>query len=101
MLKKNTRIRLYWPRLAQACACAALLLAAGRLDAQGIDSYCSPHSRVFTVVAHADDDLIFINPAISNAIQSGACVATVIVTGGYGYASTFELRIQGSLAAYA
>lgn len=35
-----------------------------------------------TFVAHADDDLLFQSPRISDAIQSGECFTSVIVTTG-------------------
>ena len=35
-----------------------------------------------SVMAHYDDDLIFANPAITNAIANGQCVRTVFVTAG-------------------
>lgn len=58
-------------------------------------------SRVLSVVAHADDDLYFINPAIDAAIARGACVHTVVVTGGYVDDPDNRRRQAGLQAAYA
>lgn len=58
-------------------------------------------SRVLSVVAHADDDLYFINPAIDAAIARGACVHTVVVTGGYVDNPDNRFRLAGLKAAYA
>jgi LmbE family N-acetylglucosaminyl deacetylase len=58
-------------------------------------------SRVLSVVAHADDDLYFINPSIDAAIARGACVHTVVVTGGYVDNPDNSLRLAGLKAAYA
>ena len=57
---------------------------------------------VMNVVAHQDDDLLFINPDISNDIDNGNCVRTVFVTAGdAGYANYYWLgRQRGSEAAY-
>ena len=58
-------------------------------------------SRVLSVVAHADDDLYFINPGIDAAIARGACVHTVVVTGGYVDTPDNQRRQAGLQAAYA
>lgn len=58
-------------------------------------------SRVMSVIAHADDDLYFINPAIDQAIARGACVHTVVVTSGYVGSPDNQAREQGLKAAYA
>ena len=56
-----------------------------------------------TIVAHEDDDLIFISPALLHAIQAGAAVRTVYVTAGDDgmSASYWMTREQGPRAAYA
>ena len=38
--------------------------------------------NLVNVVGHSDDDILFINPAISNAIKQGGCVTTVFMIGG-------------------
>lgn len=58
-------------------------------------------SRILSAVAHADDDLYFINPAIDAAIARGACVHTVVVTGGYVDNPDNSKRLAGLQAAYA
>lgn len=58
-------------------------------------------SRVLSVVAHADDDLYFLNPAIDEAIARGACVHTVVVTAGYVDNPDNAARLAGLKAAYA
>ena len=56
-----------------------------------------------TIVAHMDDDLLFINPAISQAIAAGGCVTAVFMVGGdnTGDFSRVQLREAASQAAYA
>ncbi len=58
-------------------------------------------SRLLSVVAHADDDLYFLNPAIDAAIARGACVQTVVVTSGYTDSNDNSARQAGLQAAYA
>ncbi len=58
-------------------------------------------SRLLSVVAHADDDLYFLNPAIDSAIARGACVQTVVVTAGYTDSADNTARQAGLQAAYA
>jgi len=58
-------------------------------------------SRILSIVAHADDDLYFINPAIDQAIARGACVHTVVVTSGYVDDPDNSRRLAGLKAAYA
>jgi len=55
------------------------------------------------VVAHQDDDLLFINPAISDDLAAGRCVTTLFVTAGdAGRGQTYwRARERGSMAAYA
>lgn len=91
--------------------CAALLISlfvwlcwpvaamAGTADAAAEDPCVG--SRVLSVVAHADDDLYFLNPAIDDAIARGACVHTVVVTAGYVDNPENAARLAGLKAAYA
>jgi LmbE family N-acetylglucosaminyl deacetylase len=55
------------------------------------------------IVAHQDDDLLFINPDTLNDIKEGHCVRTVYVTAGNAGAGSYYWlgREQGSEAAYA
>lgn len=43
---------------------------------------CEGSSTLMTIWAHPDDDIIFANPTISDAIAAGRCVRTVFVTAG-------------------
>ncbi|MBD8478254.1 PIG-L family deacetylase [Microbacterium sp. CFBP 8794] len=59
---------------------------------------CDGHPTLMSVWAHPDDDIIFGNPAISDAISAGDCVRTVFLTAGdagkgQGYTSSRELGI--------
>ncbi|WP_295789765.1 PIG-L family deacetylase [uncultured Microbacterium sp.] len=59
---------------------------------------CDGSTTVMTVWAHPDDDIIFANPTISDAIASGQCVRTIFVTAGDagkggGYVDARELGI--------
>ncbi len=56
---------------------------------------------VLSFVAHADDDLYFINPAIDEAIRAGHCVQTVVTTAGYFGNPDNTQRVAGLQAAYA
>lgn len=64
-------------------------------------SHCKNHT-VLNVVAHQDDDLLFINPAISDAIAAGKCVRTLYVTAGNGAQGKnyMQNREDGAIAAY-
>ncbi len=55
------------------------------------------------VVAHQDDDLLFINPAVSDDIAAGRCVATVFITAGDAgrRPAYWRSREMGAMAAYA
>ncbi len=60
-----------------------------------------PHGRIVNVIAHADDDLYFINPDVAAAIDSAQCLLTVVVTGGYVDDADNTPRVAGLKAAYA
>src|SRR5207253_2065746 len=55
------------------------------------------------VVAHEDDDLLFMNPDLATSIRGGHCVRTVFLTAGdAGQPSAYwEAREEGMRAAYA
>jgi LmbE family N-acetylglucosaminyl deacetylase len=57
---------------------------------------------VMNVVAHQDDDLLFMNPDLLHDLKAGHCVRTVYVTAGDAGAGRFYWlsREQGSEAAY-
>lgn len=62
-----------------------------------------PALSVMNIVAHQDDDLLFMNPDIQHSISDGHCVRTVYVTAGdAGRDQAYVLgRIKGVEAAYA
>ncbi|KAL3478030.1 hypothetical protein BJX99DRAFT_245737 [Aspergillus californicus] len=71
-----------------------LSLAAGQED---------DYERTLNIVAHSDDDLLFINPQIIQDISAGRGVRTVFLTAGdAGLESDYWMsRESGTLAAYA
>jgi LmbE family N-acetylglucosaminyl deacetylase len=62
-----------------------------------------PTVTTMNIVAHQDDDLLFMNPDLINDIRSGHCVRTIYVTAGDAGNNQFYWlsREQGSEAAYA
>ena len=80
-------------------------LAANSLVTQSLNNItaqtCSGRT-VFNVVAHEDDDLLFMNPTLDHDIAAGDCVRTVYLTSGddgRGYDYLLQ-RQHGSEAAY-
>ena len=64
-------------------AVAALALVISGFVASAPPAAAAPCTqKIMTVVAHEDDDLIFINPDIVNDIHAGRCVRTLFVTAG-------------------
>jgi LmbE family N-acetylglucosaminyl deacetylase len=63
---------------------------------------CQHHTIVATV-AHEDDDLLFMNPAVANHIANGGCMVTIYLTAGdFGSEPMhWQNRRIGSQAAYA
>lgn len=59
-------------------------------------------STVMNIVAHQDDDLLFMNPDLYHAIQAGSCIRTLYLTAGDAGGGKFYWlgREQGSEAAY-
>lgn len=57
---------------------------------------------VLSVVAHEDDDILFMNPDILRSVQAGYCVRTIYITAGdAGHGKYYWLsREQGAQAAY-
>lgn len=70
---------------------------------QDIENATCDQQTVMNVVAHQDDDLLFLNPDMLHEIQSGQCVRTIFLTAGdSGYDKLYWLSRQlGSEAAYA
>ncbi len=81
-----------------------LILPAMRAEAVPVTTSpttCTSHQ--LQMVAHPDDDLLFMNPDILREIEHGACVRTVFLTTGDANrdASYWRLREDGIRAAYA
>ena len=79
------------------------LFVAGTGALQASPAGASAQPGTLTIVAHEDDDLIFISPDLLHAIQAGAAVRTVYVTAGDDGmpASYWMTRENGPKAAYA
>jgi LmbE family N-acetylglucosaminyl deacetylase len=60
-------------------------------------------TRVLNIVAHPDDDLLFLSPDLIHSVRGGAQVRTVFVTAGDAGkpAAYWQGRLQGIRAAYA
>lgn len=81
-----------------------LILPAMRAEAVPVSttpSTCTSHE--LQMVAHPDDDLLFMNPDIIRQVEAGSCVRTVFLTTGDANrdASYWRLREEGIRAAYA
>ncbi len=68
-----------------------------------VQAGCNEAQRVTAVVAHADDELLFMNPDIDNKLKAGACMSAVYLTAGdarlnVGYATD---RTYGAKSAWA
>ncbi|GAB3694313.1 PIG-L family deacetylase [Saccharopolyspora tripterygii] len=63
-------------------AVAALLVVALSLAAPGVAAGGSPRPSHLQVVAHPDDDMLFMSPDVPLAIRAGARVTTVFLTAG-------------------
>jgi LmbE family N-acetylglucosaminyl deacetylase len=63
---------------------------------------CGQNQTIMNVVAHQDDDLLFINPDLQHSIAAGDCIRTVYITAGDDGADKFYWlsREHGSEAAY-
>jgi LmbE family N-acetylglucosaminyl deacetylase len=86
-----------------ACAAASTTFASPPGPARVPATSAPACATTLTVVAHQDDDLLFINPAVSDDIAAGRCVVTVFVTAGDAGLgrSYWQRREQGPMAAYA
>lgn len=63
---------------------------------------CSGGSTSLSIIAHQDDDLLFMNPDTYNFLLAGDCVRTVyLTTGDAGAEGQYEsMRVKGAKAAY-
>ncbi|MFI5491437.1 S8 family serine peptidase [Actinoplanes sp. NPDC051859] len=86
-------------------ASALLVASAGTAPANAgvADGSGCARGRVLNVVAHQDDDLLFMNPDIQRDIDAGRCTLTVFVTAGDAGAGKayWQRREMGPRAAYA
>jgi LmbE family N-acetylglucosaminyl deacetylase len=96
------------PPASDRAASAASFLDPGRIapapSPVGYQAPIGPRCALtLNVVAHEDDDLLFINPSVSDDIADGRCVVTVFVTAGDAgrTRSYWSGREQGSMDAYA
>ncbi|KAB8040778.1 hypothetical protein GCL60_02300 [Silvanigrella paludirubra] len=64
-------------------------------------NYCDKIGKIFVIVAHANDDLYFMNPRIKKEIDKGLCIKVVHLTAGYNIHDNYIESIEGSKAAYA
>ncbi|WP_436522516.1 DUF7402 domain-containing protein [Actinoplanes sp. HUAS TT8] len=87
-----------WTRI--AAAVLALAPAAVPDPAAAAAATCT---NTMAVVAHEDDDLLFVNPEISDDIVGGRCVTTLYVTSGDAARGRdyWRGREEGEMAAYA
>ena len=99
-------ILLFYDRGAHQSAPKQLLSRPSTILPIGLDQLpntnCSASTNIMTIVAHEDDDLLFINPDTSRSISNKQCVRTVFVTAGdAGAGLGYWLgREQGAEAAY-
>ncbi|WP_397601676.1 PIG-L family deacetylase [Silvanigrella sp.] len=75
-----------------------ILLTSQSIFAQ---NYCDKIGKIFVIVAHANDDLYFMNPKIKKEIDKGHCIKVVHLTAGYAYHDNYFESIESSKAAYA
>jgi LmbE family N-acetylglucosaminyl deacetylase len=67
------------------------------------DNPVCTHGTTLQVIAHEDDDLLFMSPDLLTSIKAGRCIRTVYMTAGdAGQIKTYwSGREQGAMAAYA
>src|ERR1700751_5955879 len=73
------------------------------IDASSNTSSSAPAETTLNIVAHEDDDLLFLSPDLLHAIQAGRTLRTIFVTAGDDglNASYWQGREAGMQAAYA
>ncbi|OGM25932.1 hypothetical protein A2627_02290 [Candidatus Woesebacteria bacterium RIFCSPHIGHO2_01_FULL_39_28] len=82
--------------------CLTLFIIFSSLSTAHAATSC-PNGTTLNIVAHEDDDLLFLSPDLFHNIQAGKCIVTVFVTSGDANGSSFYWlgRENGSKAAYA
>jgi LmbE family N-acetylglucosaminyl deacetylase len=105
-LNNPTEILLFYdhgirPRSLQKSPSAASKSTLSITDIKGTN--CSTGQTIMNIVAHQDDDLLFINPDLLHSLKRGSCVRSVYLTAGdAGNNRLYWLgREEGSKAAYA
>ncbi|MBP9853219.1 MAG: hypothetical protein QG629_439 [Patescibacteria group bacterium] len=73
------------------------------LERQGVGFGSCPHGASMQIVAHPDDDILFMNPDIAEDIQAKKCSTTIYVTAGDNgdgmeYVSQREVGIKSAYA---
>lgn len=68
-----------------------------------LDSVPCPRGTIMQIVAHQDDDILFMNPDLLNSLKQGDCVRTIYLTAGdHGDQKKYWIsREDGVMAAYA
>ena len=95
--------RYRWQAAAVAVLGGLAMFGAPSSVAQASPPPC-PNGTTLNVVAHQDDDLLFMNPDVLHDIQSNRCVVTVYVTAGDAGESDpayWQARETGAKAAHA
>src|SRR6478609_8582255 len=83
--------------------CARSVDAAEPVSPVVVPASCTSANSSMNVVAHEDDDILFLDPATSTDVATGRCLTTVYVTAGDDgqSASYWHGREEGAMAAYA
>jgi LmbE family N-acetylglucosaminyl deacetylase len=86
----------------QTAASVTTLSVQQQLQPLATHADCSKGTTL-DVIAHQDDDLLFMNPDLANAIRDGRCIRTVYLTAGDSGQTTeyWNNRETGAKAAYA
>ncbi|MGZ4664696.1 MAG: DUF7402 domain-containing protein [Frankiaceae bacterium] len=90
-------------RAAAVAGALAMSMVGWVLPASAAPSPACPSGVTLSVVAHEDDDLLFLSPDLIDDMHNGRCVRTVYVTAGNANqgASYWQGREAGEKAAYA
>ena len=101
-LAKPTELLLFYDQGINKIAPAAAITTILPISPEELVHTSCPVPTDMNIVAHEDDDLLFMNPDTQHEIQAGHCVRTVYITAGDdGQGRGYWLsREQGSEAAY-
>lgn len=83
--------------------CAISVDAAHQVALIVVPAICTSANSSMNIVAHEDDDILFLNPPTDTDVARGRCVTTVYLTAGDDgqVASYWHGREEGAMAAYA